>query len=421
MRTVHVSELGSGLIRRNPVYRDVKKIIDDVRRDGDAALRMYTKRFDGAELKHIRVPGERIEQAVCDPEYEVAMGTCIEHLKRFAVRQREQLKNFDYEVVPGVRLSQVLVPISRVGVYVPGGRYPLVSSLLMCAVPARVAGVEEIAVCTPPSGDGDVHPCLLSACRMLDIDEVYSIGGAQAIAAMAYGTETVRPVDKIVGPGNIYVTSAKKEVYGDAGIDMLAGPTELLIIADESADPELIAADLLAQAEHDENALPVLITTSRTLAEAVQSEIKRQLAALETRETAERCIEKNGLILMADSAEQCAEMANKMSPEHLEIHVRNAEEVVRGLRNYGSLFIGKYSAEVLGDYSSGLNHTLPTSRIARYRGGLNVFDFLKVLTTLSADAAGFRRIAQAAETLATLEGLHGHAESVRLRLKPSGR
>lgn len=396
----------------------VAPILDDVRKHGDSAVKKYTRQFDKTDLLTLSVISSEIEQAYkeVDAATVKAMQQITENIRKFAEKQRTQITDFEYEIEPGVFAGQRVIPLERVGVYVPGGNFPLISTLLMGVIPAQVAGVPEICVVSPPTWHDEIHPAILVAADIAGITEIYKIGGVQAIAALAYGTESIKRVDKIVGPGNKYVAQAKRDVFGAVSIDMIAGPTEILIIADDSADPEIIAADLLAQAEHDADARPVLITTSENLANAVVLAVKTQLQTLSTRATAEKSIENNGLIILVESLSEAAKISNRKAPEHLEIQVNEPIEFSKQLTNFGSLFIGQNSAEVLGDYSSGLNHTLPTNTTARYRGGLSVHDFLKICTTLRTTETGLKNIGPVAETMGNAEGLAGHARSVRIRL-----
>jgi histidinol dehydrogenase len=397
--------------------KTVKKIITDVKKNGDKALKKYTKQFDNVELDQITISGIEIENAYkkASKEELVAIKKAAENIKKFARKQKEQFNNFEFEIKKGVFTGQAIKPIKRVGVYVPGGNFPLASTLLMCAIPAQVAGVSEIAVSSPPTYQGTIHPLILSIAYILKITEIYKIGGAQAIAALAYGTETVKSVDKIVGPGNKYVQSAKKEVLGNVGIDFIAGQTEIMIIADETGNAKIIASDLLSQAEHDIDALPILGTTSERLAKSVLIEIEKQLNVLKTKEIAEQSITNKGKIILLNDIDEGIELANRRGPEHLEIQIRNSEKHKNKFNNYGSLFIGKESAEALGDFSSGLNHTLPTNTTSRYTGGLSVKDFLKIQTTLEVKENGLKEIGPIAEKLAEIEGLHAHGESIRKR------
>jgi len=406
------------------ILEKVRKIIADIILRGDGAVKEYTLLFDRIDLKSLRVDPKEIKKAEnkISSKLKKAIRMALENLYLFSEKQMEvldELKELKVEVKPGVNATQRIIPLNRVGIYVPGGRYPLVSSLLMAAVPARVAGVKEIAVCSPPGADGNLNPVILYAASLLNIEEIFSVGGAQAIAALAVGTNSIKPVDKIVGPGNIYVTAAKKELYGQVGIDFIAGPTELLILADQTANPELVACDLIAQAEHDPLARPWLITDNQNLAEKVRAKITKQRQKMRIAEVAVRSLEKNGLIVILDSLEEAVEVANRIAPEHLSLMVKNPSSIVSRLRNYGSLFIGELTAETLGDYSSGLNHILPTNGAARYTGGLNVKDFLKFQTGLEVSKVGLKEIGPAAICLAEAEGLVGHAASIRRRLKIS--
>ena len=389
---------------------EIKEIVKAVKKHGDKALREYTARFDGVSLKEFKID---ISENIIDQETQDAIKSSAEMVRKFSEKQLAQLKDFEYKPIPGVFLGQRVIPIRRVGIYVPGG-FPLVSTLIMCGVPAKVAGVKEIIVCSPPSFNGTIHPTILAAARYLNINEIYAVGGPQAIAAMAYGTKTINKVDKIVGPGSIYVNLAKKEVFGDVGIDFIAGPTEVLIIADEAADPQIIASDLLAQAEHDKNALPILVTTCEKIAKEVNKTIDTQMQELSTKNTAKASIE-GGAILLVDDIDDAITAANRIAPEHLELQVKDPENYVDRLTNYGTLFIGELSAVALGDYSSGLNHTLPTNTGARYTGGLSVKDFLKLQTTLRVTEKGFSEIAPVAKKLAEIEGLDGHIKSIEQR------
>lgn len=422
MKIVKASDLEEAFF----TYKDseeiavVKEILEDVRQDGDSAVRRLTLKYDGVDLEEMRVNASEMKDAYHKIDGDRLVSSiryAAENIRRFAERQREQVEDFEFEIVPGVSVGQKVIPIERVGIYVPGGRFPLVSTLLMCAIPAKVAGVAEIVVCSPPSHDGSIHPTILVAADILDLHELYQVGGAQAIAAMAYGTESIRKVDKVVGPGNKYVALAKREVFGIVGIDFIAGPTEIMIIADETANPEYLAADLLAQAEHDVDALPILVTTSLELAQKVREKIESAVQRLGDGETARLSVEKNCVILIVSDLDEAVEVANRRAPEHLEIQVRSPERYTDRFGNYGSLFIGEYSAETLGDYSSGLNHALPTNISARYTGGLSVKDFLKLQTTLRVTKDGLSAIGPTAKNLAEIEGLFGHAQSIAIRMR----
>ncbi len=404
----------------------IEHIVEKVRENGDSALREFTRKFDGAELDALEVDPRSIKNASvsCNPELTSAIREACSRIRKVAELQKSMFQDKEWEIEPGVWAAQRNIPIQKAGIYVPGGRYPLISSLLMGCVPAGAAGVEEIVVCTPPGREGDLHPAVLTAAEAAGADRIFQVGGAQAIAAMAYGTQSIPSVDFIAGPGNVYVNMAKKLVYGQVGIDFIAGPTEILIVADSSARPEWVAADLIAQAEHDEKARPVMITPSTEAARRVNAEVTRLLNRLETKAPAAESLRKNGFILLTDSLDKAAEAANQMAPEHLQLDVKAPENWMRKFRNYGTLFLGGYACEVLGDYSSGLNHILPTNGAARFSGGLSVRHFLKTQTILKVDEKGFRNIAPAARRLAEAEGLAGHAHAVEVRRNqkfPSGR
>ena len=403
-----------------PVDGDyIRAILSDVKEDGDAAVRKYSMQFDGVNPERLEIGRDEFLKSLSEIDVKVraALEMAASNLRRFAECQMEQFWDFEFTMVPGLLTGQRVIPVEKVGVYVPGGNYPLVSSLLMGAVPARVAGVSEIVVCTPPGPGGELQPEILAAAAVAEIDRLYVIGGVQGIGAMAYGTGTVTKVDKIVGPGNRYVTAAKKEVYGEVGIDFLAGPSEVMVIADRLANPEWIAADLLAQAEHDTMAVPLLVTPSEELARRVNGEVHRQLTQLTTSDIASRSIENQGRIILVENLEEAVELANRRAPEHLELQIENPERYTSALRNYGTLFVGGFSAEVLGDYSSGLNHILPTGGAARYTGGLSVRDFIKVVTILKTKEEGFREIAENTKRLARLEGLDAHNRAVEVRMR----
>ena len=373
--------------------RIVKQVLKDVRTNGDAAVKKYTKQFDGIKLETLEIPKEQVRKAYekVDKEAISALGYAADNIAFFAEQQYAQLKGF--EVRRGeIILGQKVIPLERVGCYVPGGNYPLASTALMCCIPAKVAGVEEIIVCSPKTA-----PITLVAADIAGADRIFSIGGIQAIGAMAYGTETVPKVDKIVGPGNKYVNAAKKEVYGTVGIDFIAGPSEAMVIADETGNPEFIAADLLAQLEHDADAKAYLVTTSKWLANEVRKQSRKANFSI------------------VKSLEEAVELANTVAPEHLEIQVENPRELLDGLRNYGSLFIGPDSAIVFGDYCSGTNHVLPTNGAARYTGGLSVRDFVKIVTYQEITKQGANELADIASTISNVEGMQAHKNSATVR------
>ncbi|MDW7760368.1 MAG: histidinol dehydrogenase [Acidobacteriota bacterium] len=423
MKITRIEDIGPEFFIRREIEDPpgVREIVQSVRMGGDEALRALTLKFDGVRVEHFRVPEEALQAAAdaADPELRAALRMAADNLRRVCEAEMASVaRNLKIEVEPGVVAERRTMPIARAGVYVPGGRHPLASSLLMGVVPARTAGVSGIAVCSPPGRDGLPHPAILAAARIAGVQEVYAAGGAQAVSALAYGTESIPRVDKIVGPGNAYVTAAKKIVYGDCGIDGVAGPSEILILADDGADPAAAAADMIAQAEHDPDAQAVLVTDSMELAEAVRREIERRLAGrdAEASDAARSSIERNGRIVIARCLEDATEFIDRKAPEHLELLVRDPEKWLDRFRNYGAAFVGPLTTEALGDYTSGLNHILPTAGAARFSGGLGVRDFLKAVNVLRVDREGLSRIGPPAAVLARAEGLDGHALSVETRL-----
>ncbi len=413
MRIVRSEELGedfySGASAEElPV---VRQVLDEVRKEGDRAVAKYTERFDGEIPKRLEVTKDEIAAAYKEVDRKVLelFREAAGNIRSFAEKQLAQCRDLQTEK-EGVLLGQRVIPLSRVGCYVPGGRYPLPSTALMTIIPAKVAGVKEVIVCSPKTA-----PATIVAADIAGADRIFRIGGIQAIGAMAYGTASVPKVDKIVGPGNRYVAEAKRAVYGTVGIDFVAGPSEVLIIADGTGDPELIAADLLAQAEHDPLARVDLVTTSEELAARVNDEIAAQLQRIRTRKTAAEAIERGSMILARDREEMLA-IADRRVPEHLELQVKDPEQAAERLVNYGSLFIGEGAAEVFGDYCSGINHVLPTGGAARYAAGLSVRDFLRFATYMSAGKAP-EKMAKTAAGMATIEGLDAHRNAAMLRLK----
>lgn len=391
--------------------RATYEIVEEVKSNGDAAISYYTKKFDNINLKSFLVTKREIKEAYKKVNKEAinALRFAKKNIEFFAKLQLKQCKDFKV-CRNGIVLGQKVIPIEKVGVYIPGGNYPLPSTALMCIIPARLSGVNNIIVCSPK-----IKAETIVAADIAGADKIFKIGGAQAIAAMAYGTRQIPKVDKIVGPGNVYVTEAKKMVYGDCGIDFVAGPSEIMIIADETGNPVFIAADLLAQAEHDENARTSLVTTSSTLAEEVKKQIKIQLPRLKTKNIAEISLRKSSTTIVRNLSE-AINLANDRSPEHLELQVKNSIEVINKLKNYGALFIGENAAEVFGDYCTGTNHVLPTNGAARYTGGLSVRDFVKIATYQIIDRNIPLSIITAASKLAEIEGLDGHKTAAISRL-----
>jgi histidinol dehydrogenase len=394
----------------------VSRILRDVRARGDAALRDYAERIDGSKLGEIAVPQGELQAALdqLDPTLRAALVTAAKQVREFHERQYK-----DSWLSRGASgaVGQMVRPLQRVGLYAPGGRAVYPSTVIMAAVPAQVAAVQEIVVCSPAGKDGKVSPLILAACKLCEVDHVYALGGAQAIAAMAYGTETVPRVDKILGPGNLFVVLAKRQVFGAVDIDQLPGPTEALVVADDSAHPASVAVDLLAQAEHDVLASPVLITPSRKLAEAVNAEIERLLQRLSRREIIEASMARNGGIVLTSDIDEAIELANDYAPEHLCLLIEDAWDKLERVRNAGGVFVGEACAEALGDYVVGPSHIMPTGGTARFSSALNVWDFVKIISVFGLNEQGVEALAPAAIALAEAEGFTAHAEAIRLRLR----
>jgi len=392
--------------------KTVKYVIEEVRRNGDKAVRKYTAIFDKVELKNFKVSEREIREAYREAGRETVetIRKAATNIRRFAKTQLKNFQDFEY-TENGVTVGQKIIPLERIGVYVPGGRYPLPSTALMCIIPAKVAGVREIIVCSPK-----IKPVTIVAVDLSGADLIFKIGGVQAIAAMAYGTETIPKVDKIVGPGNIYVTTAKKEVFGDCGIDLLAGPSEILIIADNYANPKFVAADLLAQAEHDVNTKIFFVTNSKNLIKKVNDELKIQIKKLETKNIIKEAF-KNKKVILVKNLEEAIKIANQIAPEHLALQVKNPKKYLNQLKNYGSLFLNSYSAVAFGDYCSGPNHVLPTDGTSRFTGGLSVKDFIKIQTYQYITKRGAKKLASIAKEFASFEGLDAHKKSVEIRFK----
>ena len=399
------------------IENKVREIIFSVKKEGDRALLEFTEKYDGVKLNSSGMLVSPEEWNIASQEVKEdlleVIKEAIKKIKNYHLHQKENSWFTTKE--KGIILGQVVNPIERVGLYVPGGTAAYPSSLIMTAVPAIIAVVKEIVVVTPPSLDGKINPYLLSTAKELGISEIYKIGGAQAIAALAYGTETIKKVDKIVGPGNIYVTLAKKNVFGKVDIDMLAGPSEILIWADKKANPRYLACDLLSQAEHDVRASAILITTSASLAEKVKEEIKRELKDLNRREIIQEALRNQGKLIIAEDEEIILEFINNFAPEHLELQIENPWQILGAIRNAGAIFIGDYSPEPLGDYWAGPNHILPTSGGARCFSPLSVTDFTKKCSIIFYDKKNLKKDGQKIASLARLEGLEAHARSIEIR------
>lgn len=401
-------------------YRQiVRPMILEVKKRGDKALAEFTQKFDGCKVKNFKVAQPEIKKAVfkADKELLNALKIAKQNITKFEKANTQAYK--PVKILKGITCGRIIRPIESAGLYVPAGGAPLVSTLLMLAVPAKLAGVQRIVVCTPPQKDGKANSSILAACGFLGISEVYNLGGAQAIAAMAYGTKTIQKVDKIAGPGNIYVTAAKAEVGTDpegAAIDMLAGPSELLIIADSKASEKFIASDLIAQAEHDVLAQVVLISNSQNKLLAVWKEINRQILTLPRKEIALRSL-RSAKFILAKSILEAITISNLYAPEHLSLQVKNPKILLPSIQNAGSVFLGNFSTEAAGDYCSGTNHSLPTLGQARVTGGVSVRTFQKIITTQELKPSGLRKILPAISTLARIEGLEGHARSAEIRLR----
>lgn len=388
----------------------VNEIIEDIKRCGDGAIVKYSRKFGDGMLETLEVTKEEIKNAYknVDKETIEAINTAIKNVKEFAQKQVNCIKNLDTEI-DGAKLGHRIVPIDKAGCYIPGGNYPLPSTAIMTIVPAKVAGVKTVIACSPK-----IQDVTIVACDMAGADKIYKVGGVQAVAAMAYGTETIEKVDKIVGPGNKFVTAAKKQVYGECGIDFLAGPSEVLVIADETANSEFVAADMLAQCEHDKDARAYLVCFSEEFAKDVDNKAKEMLKTLKTADIAKESYEKSYAIIV-ETLEQAIEISEKRAPEHLEICIKDAEKKIDLFKNYGSLFVGNYSAEVFGDYCAGTNHTLPTNMVARYSGGLSVFDFVKIQTYQFVEKETAKKLSKTASVIAKSEGLFAHKNAADLR------
>ena len=416
------SIVNRGLAFKKKDIAYVTRILEDVKKNGDKALIQYVKRFDspGLSVKSLKVTPKEIEAAAksVDRSFRRALNRSVDQIEAY---HRKQLSNSWIDIDrPGTLLGQIVTPVDAAGVYVPGGKggeTPLVSSVLMGVIPAKIAGVQDIAMVTPPTKDGTINPHLLAAAKKLGIDAVYKVGSAWAIAALAYGTATIPKVDVIVGPGNIYVTLAKKIVAGTVGIDMIAGPSEILVIADSTANPAFTAADLLSQAEHDTMASAVLITDSKAVAQTVSQAVKEQLESLTRKEIAAESLNRFGAILVVSGLDKAFELANRIAPEHLELHVKDPLVYLGQIRNAGAVFMGNYTPEPVGDYIAGPNHVLPTAGTARFSSALSVDNFIKKTSLIHYSKAAFEKEAPDIVRLAEIEGLDAHAEAVKIRLR----
>ncbi|MEM0272194.1 MAG: histidinol dehydrogenase [Thermoprotei archaeon] len=414
----------AGVSGGDDVVRRVAEIIAGVKGRGDEALYHYTRKFDGVALNSLSLSSEELKAAAegVDDGTKRLIDNALRRVARFARFQLSMFRDMELRVDGGdTVLGQKVLPLESVGVYVPGGRFPLVSTAIMTAVPARVAGVRRVYAATPPTRGGKPHPAILYALMRAGVDEVFTVGGAQAVAAFAFGTQSVPRVDKVVGPGNRYVNEAKKQLYGEVGVDLIAGPSEVLVVADGSADPQLVAHDLAAQAEHDVDAKPWVVVTDGGLGEQILAAMDSVLESLPTRDTARAAWVRNGIIAVADTLGEALEYADTLAPEHLELHLTptNIMRASRKLRNYGSLFMGANTPVVLSDMLLGPNHVLPTGGAARFSGGLSVGSFLKIVTYQRVVGGRvLRRLARLAAAQARLEGLEAHARSADIRVKP---
>lgn len=414
----------SSLLKRSPnnysqYEKTVSDIIENVRENKDAAVCSYTKQFDGFDLtsQNIRVTEEEIKEAISsmDAEFVAVMEKSAANIREYHEKQKRN-SWFDAKE-DGTILGQKVTPLEKVGIYVPGGKAAYPSSVLMNAIPAKVAGVGKIVMTTPCNKEGKVNPGTLAAAKVAGVDEIYKVGGAQAIAALAFGTESIPKVDKITGPGNIFVALAKKSVYGHVSIDSIAGPSEILVLADETANPKYVAADLLSQAEHDELASAILITTSKELAQEVSKWVVNFVGQLDRKEIMEKSLENYGYILLADTMEDAIEAANEIASEHLEILTKNPFEIMTKIRNAGAIFLGEYSSEPLGDYFAGPNHILPTNGTAKFFSPLSVDDFVKKSSIICYSKEALEKVHKDIELFAKKEGLTAHANSIAVRFE----
>ena len=421
IKILSASEFESGRIKKQTVNREITGIVADIIGDvisrGDDALREYTERFDGCKIDSFEVPRSALERAMdsLDPEFAAVMRRAAKNIEEF---HRHQIREgFEFSPADGIILGQRVLPLKRVGLYVPGGTAAYPSSVLMNVIPAKLAGVEEIIIVTPPSKDGGVGSAILAAAFISGADRVFTIGGAQAVAALAYGTQTIPAVDKITGPGNAFVAEAKRQVFGVTGIDMIAGPSDILIIADENANPELVAADMLSQCEHGIDSPAVLVTTSRELSDRVSEQLQAQLNELSRGEMARRAVSEHGMIIVTETLDEAFEVANELAPEHLEIALENPMGYLNKIKNAGSVFLGTSTPEALCDYYAGPNHTLPTGGTARFSSPLSIDDFVKKSSYTYYSEQALQEAAPDVIRFAAEEGLSAHALSVSRRVK----
>lgn len=411
------SEIFARSVPKIDVAGTVSEIIKNVRENGDKALFEYCEKFDKAQLSSLAVTKEEIDEALSlvEPEFLEILEKAAKNIRKFHARQVRN--SFIINDEDGIVIGQKIIPVDRAGLYVPGGTAAYPSTVLMDAIPAKIAGCREVVMVTPPTKDGKVNPVILAAAHVAGIDRIFKVGGAQAIAALAYGTQSIPKVDKIVGPGNAFVTEAKKQVFGVVSIDMIAGPSEILIVADGKSNPSYVAADLLSQAEHDKMASAVLVTDSEELARNVSTELEKQIPLLERREIARESIDVNGKIIVADTLDAAIEIANEIAPEHLELCVDNPFDKLDSIRHAGSIFMGRNCPEALGDYFAGPNHTLPTSGTAKFSSPLSVDDFIKKTQYTYYTKDALKKVAFDVAAFAKKEGLTAHAKSAVIRVE----
>ena len=415
--TVSADEIFARAVTETDVSGIVSDIIATVRRDGDAALKAYAAKFDGADLDSLLVTQEELDEAFASvsPRFIQILETAADNIRRF--HQRQVRNSFILNDREGIVTGQKVIPLDCVGLYVPGGTAAYPSTVLMDAIPAKIAGCPRLVMTTPPNKDGKVNPVILAAAKIAGVDTIVKSGGAQAVAALAYGTESVPRVDKIVGPGNAFVAEAKRQVFGQVAIDMIAGPSEILVVADGKSNPRFVAADLLSQAEHDKMASAVLVTDSFEFAQAVSDELERQIPTLPRQEIARTSIDRNGKIIVADDLKKAIDIANEIAPEHLELCVDNPFDYLDQIRHAGSVFMGRYCPEALGDYYAGANHTLPTSGTARFSSPLSVDDFVKKTQYTYYTQEALSRVAEDVAYFAEQEGLTAHGRSATIRFE----